>query len=65
MKIKLVKETKFGRNTLQVETTYLIYVDDRLETLTHDEEKAKEIYEAYKAGYVEPTLEVLAEYDNN
>lgn len=65
MKIKLIKETKFGRSTLQVETTYLIYVDDRLETLTYNEEDAKRIYDAYKNNYVEPITETLDIYETN
>ena len=65
MKIELKKETKFSRSSLQVETTYLIYVDGRLETLTHEEDKAKEIYNAYKANYTPPIEETLETYETN
>lgn len=65
MKIELVKEIKFSHTTLQVETQYWIYVNGRIQTVTHNEEDAKRIYDAYKDNYVEPITEILETYENN
>ena len=65
MKIKLVKETKFDRLSLQVETQYWVYADGRIELLTTDELQARRVYEAFKANYVPPVEEILDSYETN
>jgi len=65
MKIKLVKETKFDRSSLQVETQYWVYANDKIELLTTDELQARRVYEAFKAYYVPPVEEILESYETN
>ena len=65
MKIKLVKETKFDRSSLQVETQYWVYADGRIELLTTDESQARRVYEAFKTSYVPPVEEILESYETN
>jgi hypothetical protein len=65
MKIKLVKETKFDRSSLQIETQYWVYADNRIELLTTDESQARRVYEAFKANYVPPVEEILESYETN
>ena len=65
MKIELRKETKFSRSSLQVEAQYWVYVDNKIELLTSDEQEARRIYEAFKANYVPPVEEILESYEIN
>jgi hypothetical protein len=65
MKIKLVKESKFDRSSLKVETQYWVYANDKIEVLTTDKKEAYRVYEAYKANYVPPVEEILESYETN
>ena len=59
MKFQLEKETKWecGKSV----TKYWVKVDEKYIDLTHDEEKALELYENVKANYVGSSKELVKE----